>query len=85
MKVIKLTESQFRRLLESDNSVPSFDGGDVTEYNSGEKVTNSASVHDTDGNVEFGKQPDTDDVANQLSAQQWYANGTTNNNHALNY
>lgn len=84
MKVIKLTESQFRRLFESD-SAPSFDGGDVKEYGGGENST-TATVHDSDGNPKYGHMPDTDDFADTQTYQGFLnGNGSHINNNALNY
>lgn len=84
MRVIKLTESQFRRLFESD-SAPSFDGGDVKEYG-GNEVGTTTTVHDSDGNAKYGHMPDTDEFADDQT-YQGYLNGygTRINNSSLNY
>ena len=43
MKIIKLTESQFKTILEANNGVvaPNFDGGDLKEYPGSEVSTTS--------------------------------------------
>lgn len=79
MKIIKLTESQFQRVFEGKNGgiVPSFNGGDMKEY-PGSEITTSTPVTNSNGEIEYGKQPTTDDFANQQCTQNYYANGLKN-------
>lgn len=85
MKVVRLTESQFNRLIESDGAAPSYDNGDVKEFGDSSKISVTNTVHDTDGNPQYGKPFDTDKVAKQLTPQNWFADGRTKGNFSLNY
>lgn len=84
MKVIRLTESQFHRLFES-NAAPSFDDEDIKEYN-GSEVSTTANVQDSDGNVKYGHMPDSDEFANKQTYQGFLnSQGNHLGNNALNY
>lgn len=85
MKVIKLTESQYNRLIIESDVAPTLDDGDVNEYNSGEKVSATATVHDIDGNPKYGKPATTDRISKQLTPQNWFTNGRNHGNNSLNY
>ena len=76
MKIIKLNESQFQRVFEGKNAsnVPSFNGGDMKEY-PGSEVMTTSHVTNSNGEIEYGKQPTTDDFADQMTTQNYYANG----------
>ena len=71
MKIIQLNEEQFLRLFE-DANVPNFNGGDIKEY-PGSEVSSTSSVHDNDGELEYGIMPDTDKFSHQQTPQQWGA------------
>lgn len=71
MKRIQLNEEQFRRLFEAAN-VPNFNGGDIKEF-PGSEVSTTASVHNDDGELEYGEMPDTDEFAKEQTPQQWGA------------
>jgi hypothetical protein len=79
MKIIKLQESQFQRVFEgkNGNQVPSFNGGDMKEYNGSETKT-TTNITNSNGDIEYGKQPTTDEFANQLTTQSYYANRLKN-------
>lgn len=90
MKKIKLTESQFRRLFESDSNIPSFDDGDVKEYGYGHReVSSSAIVHDSEGHPEYGDPRGTkgSDILGDTETVQSFLNGCGNRikNISLNY
>ena len=75
MKTIKLNEDQFLKLVEANGvGAQAFDGGDLREY-PGSQVQTTAVVHDSDGELEYGKQPTTDKIQNMLSIQNFWANG----------
>ena len=83
MKVIKLTESQYHRLFEIDGGAPTLDdNNDTLEYPTG--VSNTAPIHDEDGNIKKGSEPNTDDVASSLT-YQGFLGGINSHNNALNY
>lgn len=74
MKLIKLTESQFKTLLESNGaSAPDFKGGDLKEF-PGSEVSTTANVTNQDGRLEYGKPIDTDMVQKTLTIQNYWAN-----------
>jgi hypothetical protein len=68
MRTIILTESQFRQLMEitklEDN---------VQEYPKGQ-IGTTTNVHDENGDVETGEQPDTDKFARIGTRQDWWRN-----------
>lgn len=85
MKSIKLTESQYLRLFEVDGGTPTLDGAnDTKEYS--DEVSNTATIHDEDGNIKNGSEPNTDDIADNLT-YQGFLGGTNSrcHNNALNY
>lgn len=71
MKLIKLTESQFRTLIGESGEAPSFDGGDLKEFG-GSEVFTTANVTNADGEEEYGEMPTSDDFANTQTPQNWY-------------
>ena len=74
MKSIKLTESQFKNLLEANgNESPNFNGGDLKEY-PGSEVNTTANVTTQDGDKEYGKPVNTDDIQKTLAIQNYWAN-----------
>jgi hypothetical protein len=73
MKKITLNESQFRKLLEAETA-PTFDNGDVKEYNSDAEISTTAPVHDENGEYKYGKQHDTDELGDFLTLQNYWAN-----------
>lgn len=73
MKVIKLTESQLKRLVEIE-SAPDFNNGDVKEYGSPSEISTTTTVHDSDGNPQYGHMPDTEEIGDSLAVQNWWAN-----------
>lgn len=82
MKIIKLNESQFQRIFEGQSgNVPAFNGGDLKEYPNSE-VTTTTNITNSNGELEYGKQPDTDDFANDLTPQNYYLNGWRNSRHS---
>ena len=79
MKLIKLTESQFKTLLEVNGvSAPSFEGGDLKEF-PGSEVSTTANVTNPDGEPEYGKQPTTDEFGKMQTIQHYWANGSLRN------
>lgn len=79
MKVIKLTESQFNTLLEANGvSAPNFDGGDLKEF-PGSEVSTTANITNQDGELEYGKQPTSDEFAKMQTIQNYWANGSLRN------
>ena len=70
MKFIKLNESQYKRLLESNGDSIFLDGTDTTKRFSSE-VSNQTIVTDLDGDEEMSKPVNTDKFADQQSPQQW--------------
>lgn len=75
MTRIIINESQFKRLFKEGNSWPDFNGGDVTEYNTGQKISPTTTIHDEDGNPKYGKPKFTDDVADDLNPQNFFMYG----------
>lgn len=74
MKLIKLTESQFKTLLEANGvSAPDFEGGDLKEY-PGSEVSATANVTNQDGELEYGKPTDMDKIQKTLAIQNYWAN-----------
>lgn len=70
MKIIKLNESQFSRVLESiENGTYGEEG--TPEYENHDEVTNQPVITDKNGDVKKSKPTHTDDVAHQLTFQQW--------------
>lgn len=75
MKIIKLNEDQLNRLIETANtSAQGFNNGDVKEYQ-GSEISTSANISSPEGNIEYGKPIDTDDIQKQLAIQNFWANG----------
>lgn len=75
MKIIKLTESQFKNLLEANGvSAPNFEGGDIKEF-PGSEVSTTSNVTSQDGELEYGKQPTSDEFAKIQTIQNYWANG----------
>ena len=80
MKLIKLTESQFKTLLEANGvSAPNFEGGDLKEF-PGSEVSTTANVTNQDGELEYGKQPTSDEIAKIQTIQNYWANSSLRNN-----
>ena len=79
MKIIKLQESQFQRIFEGNNKnqAPSFNGGDMKEYNGSETKT-TTNITNSNGDLEHGEQPTTDDFANTQCTQNYAAHGLKN-------
>lgn len=80
MKIISLTESQLRRLIEAETA-PNFNGGPVKEF-PGSEVSTTTAVSDADGNTEFGKPEDTDEILGDFLTPQdgwWGRNGGRGN------
>jgi hypothetical protein len=75
MKIIKLNESQFQRIFEGNGGgiIPSFNGGDLKEY-PGSEISTTSHITNSNGEMEYGEQPTTDDFADQMSTQNYYAN-----------
>ena len=74
MKLIKLTESQFKTLLEANGvSAPNFEGGDLKEF-PGSEVSTTANVTNQDGELDYGKQPTSDEIAKMQTIQNYWAN-----------
>jgi hypothetical protein len=74
MRKISITESQFKRLFENGPLLD--DSSDIKEFGNPSEISTTAPIHDTDGNLEYGNPPDTDQVAKRLSYQNWWANST---------
>lgn len=72
MKIIKIQESQLRKIVEGEIN-PSI----VKEY-PGSEVSTTTNVTDTNGEITFGEQPTTDDFANQQTPQSFFARGLKN-------
>lgn len=66
MKTIILTESQFKRLCESETV--EFLGGDMKEFNPSE-ISTTTIVTNQDGDEEYGDDVFTDDVSKFLTHQ----------------
>lgn len=66
MRII-ITEKQLMMLAESLKDLSDSPTA-IPEY-MGDKVTTTVPVHDDEGNVETGKQPDTDAIGKKLSPQ----------------
>lgn len=80
MKLIKLTESQLKTLLEANGvTAPNFDGGDLKEF-PGSEVSTTANVTNQDGELEYGKQPTSDEIAKIQTIQNYWANASLKNN-----
>lgn len=79
MKIIKLTESQFSRVFENNNksSIPSFNDGDIKEYPNNE-ISTTTNITNSNGDLMYGKQPTTDDFANQQTPQTFFSRGLKN-------
>ena len=76
MKLIKLTESQLKTLLEANGvTAPNFDGGDLKEF-PGSEVSTTANVTNQDGELEYGKQPTSDELAKIHTIQNYWANAS---------
>lgn len=72
-KTIIITEAQYNRLLTIlEGDVPDYDDGDIKEY-LGSEVSTTTTIHNNDGDPKYGKMPNTDEVSNQLTPQQWMA------------
>ena len=79
MKIIKLTESQFKTILEANGVVaPNFDGGDLKEY-PGSEVSTTANVTNHDGELEYGHMPTSDEFAKTQTIQNYWANSSLRN------
>lgn len=77
MKKIIITEAQLRKIVESHvfGTAPTFDNGDVKEFNDGTEISTSATIHDEDGNPKYSDPTTTDNVQDVLSIQNYWANG----------
>lgn len=74
MRRIKLTESQFKNLLESNSiGAPDFQGGDIKEY-PGSEVSTTSNVTNQNGEIEYGEPTDTDKIQKTLTLQNYWAN-----------
>lgn len=72
MKKIKITESQYKRIFESDGVVGLDANSDIKKYNPSE-VSTTANITDPDGNTEYGKPIETDNVSKQMVIQNWWS------------
>lgn len=73
-RTIKITESQFKKLIEANSPLaPNFDNGDVKEY-LGSEVTTTSNVTDSEGVPQYGKQPTADELQNTMAIQNFWAN-----------
>ena len=72
---IKITEAQFKMLVESEASL-SFDGGDLKEYPESE-ISTTTNVTKPNGDLEYGRPMNTgsDKVTKKLAVQNNYING----------
>lgn len=71
---VKLTEEQFIRLMEANGiSAPSFNGGDLRQFPKSE-VGVTSNVVDKDGDLTYGDPKMTDDCADDLTIQNYWAN-----------
>lgn len=75
MKVIKLTESQFKKIIMFESTVPSFNGGDLKEY-PGSETSVTANVTNSDGEKEYGEPTDADKIQKKLAIQNYWANAS---------
>ena len=82
MRIIKLTESQYRRIFESGGDSTLLDGNDDTSEFSSE-VTNQAIITGKDGDDKYSNPVDTDKIAKQVSPQQWGAIGGRNSSNTI--
>ena len=75
MKIIKLNESQFQRIFEGQGgNVPAFNGGDLKEYPNSE-VSTTTNITNSNGELEYGEQHDTNRVAKQVTQQNYGVRG----------
>lgn len=83
MKIIKLNESQFQRIFEGQggSNVPSFNGGDLKEY-PGSEIMTTTHVTNSNGEIEYGEQPTTDDFADEMTPQNYFLSGWRNSRHS---
>ena len=70
MKIIKLNESQFHRVLESNIENGTYGEEGTPEYESHEEVTTQPTITDKNGNVKKGNPTWTDRVSSELTYQQ---------------
>lgn len=70
MKKIKLTENQLHKLIE--NIAAPYQNS-VKEYPNSEVTTNTT-ITQTDGDADYGKPTNTDDVQDTLAIQNYWAN-----------
>lgn len=71
MKVIKLTESQLKMLIESE--IPDFGSGDVKEYGDSSEIGTTVTTRNTDDEPEYGKPMTTDDYSGSITPQNLFA------------
>lgn len=69
MKIIKLNESQFHRVLESIEDGTYGEEG-TPEYENHDEVTTQPVITDKNGNVKKSRPTNTDDISRQLTYQQ---------------
>lgn len=72
MKVIKLTESQFNRLIREN--APFIDGSDDTKTYNNSEVSVTSNVPNEDGEEINGEPTNTDNISHTLTAQNWWYN-----------
>lgn len=80
MKIINITEAQYKKLLEAnfENSAPNFNGKQQ-EYNDSE-TTVTSNVTDLSGNLKRGKPVSSDDLADTMSVQNYWYQSPRNGN-----
>ena len=70
MKIINLTESQFKRLFEDGGDSKFLDGNDTTKK-FGSEVSTQTVITDPEGDEKMSKPVNTDKFADMQSPQQW--------------
>ena len=76
MKLIKLTESQFNKLIKETYLDPS---SDMKEYKPSE-VSSTSNVVNQSGDLEYGEEPTLDKITSGMTNQNWYLGGVHNRN-----
>lgn len=75
MKIIRITESQYKRFLESAdlNQAPSFNGKNKEYY--GSETTIGQNITDANGDIKRSKPLSSDDFADMQTTQNYWFQG----------
>ena len=77
MKVIKLNENQFYKLMESniESNLAGFSNSDLKEF-PGSEVSTTAHTTELDGDEKYGNPTTTDKISKEIAPQNFWFNSS---------